>query len=382
MRARANLPPLAQPIPWHVWCAVLAVTSAMVGVHWDISWHRSIGRDTFFTAPHIAIHLCGVLAGIASGFLILDTTFRNGATQPSVRIWGFRGPLGAFICAWGGIAMLASAPFDDWWHNAYGLDVKIISPPHALLALGMFTVQLGALILVLGYLNRAEGAQRRTLERLFVYIGGMMLVMITVFLMEKTDRSDMHTGAFYLTLALALPLVLVGVSRASGHRWGATHTALVYTVFQLAVVWILPRFPAVPKLGPVYYPTTQFVPPPFPLLLLVPAVALDLLRARAQGRLNAWLEALLAGGLFLLALLIVQWPFANFLLSPLARNWVFATHYFGYNTRRHWADALNAFSDHETRAQFWRSLSLALVAACLLARAGIAWGDWMKRIRR
>jgi len=34
--------------------------------------------------------------------------------------------------------MLASAPFDDWWHNAYGLDVRIISPPHMVLAAGFF----------------------------------------------------------------------------------------------------------------------------------------------------------------------------------------------------------------------------------------------------
>ncbi len=51
-----------QSIPWYIWCSALAVTSAMVGVHWDISWHRSIGRDTFWTPAHIAIYLCGVLA--------------------------------------------------------------------------------------------------------------------------------------------------------------------------------------------------------------------------------------------------------------------------------------------------------------------------------
>jgi len=31
-------------IPWYLWCAALAVTSAYVGGYWDISWHRSIGR--------------------------------------------------------------------------------------------------------------------------------------------------------------------------------------------------------------------------------------------------------------------------------------------------------------------------------------------------
>ena len=60
----------------------------------------------------------------------------GGAREASVKMWGFRGPLGAFITAWGGIAMLVSAPFDDWWHNAYGLDVKILSPPHTVLAAG------------------------------------------------------------------------------------------------------------------------------------------------------------------------------------------------------------------------------------------------------
>jgi hypothetical protein len=37
---------------------------------------------------------------------------------------------GGWVCIWGALAMLTSAPFDDWWHNAYGLDVKIVSPPH------------------------------------------------------------------------------------------------------------------------------------------------------------------------------------------------------------------------------------------------------------
>ena len=53
-----------QRVPWYLWCAALAVTSAYVGGYWDISWHRSIGRDTFWSAPHMAIYACGVLAGI------------------------------------------------------------------------------------------------------------------------------------------------------------------------------------------------------------------------------------------------------------------------------------------------------------------------------
>src|SRR4051812_19385941 len=92
-------------LPWYLWCASAAVTSAMIGALWDISWHESIGRDTFWTPAHIAIYMCGVLAGIAYGYLILSTTFspRTKLQSSSVRIIGLRGPLGAFIASWGGV---------------------------------------------------------------------------------------------------------------------------------------------------------------------------------------------------------------------------------------------------------------------------------------
>src|SRR5215470_12936516 len=162
-------------VPWYVWCSVAAVTFAMVGVNWDISWHQSIGRDTFWTPAHLAIHLCGVLAGISCGYLVLSTTFdgRSLLRECSVWIWGFRGPLGAFIAAWGGIAMLTSAPFDDWWHNAYGLDVKILSPPHMVLAAGIFAVEFGTIMLLVAFMNRASEDHRGGLRALFLYVGGM-----------------------------------------------------------------------------------------------------------------------------------------------------------------------------------------------------------------
>src|SRR5579864_5289412 len=139
-------------VPWYIWCSVAAVTSVMIGGYWDISWHMSIGRDTFWTPAHMAIYLCGVLAGLSCGYLILATTFGDFShlRSMSVKLWGFEAPLGAFIAAWGGVAMLTSAPFDNWWHSAYGLDVKILSPPHVLLILGNLAVNTGTLILILG----------------------------------------------------------------------------------------------------------------------------------------------------------------------------------------------------------------------------------------
>ena len=73
-----------------------------------------------------------------------------------MKVWGFRGPFGAWIAIWGSLAMLVSAPFDNWWHDAYGLDVKILSPPHSVLAIGMWAVAWGALLLVLREQNNSR----------------------------------------------------------------------------------------------------------------------------------------------------------------------------------------------------------------------------------
>jgi hypothetical protein len=71
--------------------------------------------------------LGAVLTGFSCAYLILHTTFAGDRAVKNafVRIWGFRGPLGAFIAAWGGFAMLTSAPFDNWWHDSFGRDVKV-----------------------------------------------------------------------------------------------------------------------------------------------------------------------------------------------------------------------------------------------------------------
>jgi hypothetical protein len=373
-----------QAVPWYVWCAVVAVTSAMAGSHWDIAWHRSIGRDTFWTPAHLAIHFGAVLAGISCGYLILATTFRPdpAARAASVSIWGFRGPLGAFLAAWGGIAMITSAPFDDWWHNAYGLDVKVLSPPHVVLVTGIIAIELGALILILGRMNRAEGDTRRRLNWLFLWVAAMTLICLFILAFEFNLRIYMHGGRFYRVVALIVPVVLAGVSRASALRWSSTIVMAFYSVFLMLMLWILPLGPAEPKLGPVFRQVTTLIPAEFPLLLIVPAVILDLLFAKLDGW-NRWLQSLIAGLTFLLVFLAVQWPFADFLMSAAARNWFFGAIYFDYNLPPTSYYVRGLFlPTEESAAGFWFEMAGAAVLAVLTTRIGFAWGDWMRRIRR
>ncbi|MCU1261515.1 MAG: hypothetical protein JWO80_4400 [Bryobacterales bacterium] len=383
MTASPSLAQATRPVPWYIWLAVVAATSAMVGVHWDISWHRSIGRDSFLTPAHIAIYLCGVLAGISCGYLILSTTFGNvPLKQTSVNVWGLRGPLGAFIAAWGGFVMLISAPFDDWWHNAYGLDVKILSPPHMVLALGMVTVEIGALVLIAGRMNRAEGRARSVLTNLFLYIGAMVLVLKLVISMDYTFVAIQHSGVFYRVVSMVVPGALVALSRATGRKWAATTAGAIYSLVIIGFIWILPLFPATPKLGPVYYQVTHFVPPPFPVLIIIPAVVLDLLWARFRNW-NSWLLSIVSGFVFVTILLAVQWPFADFLQSVYARNWIFGSSYFDYHTRPTSVLMRYAFLTFDkTSAQFFRELGMAVAFAIVTTRVGLACGGWLGRVRR
>src|SRR5437763_6307934 len=75
MADRAEAATRAGTIPWYVWAMLAAVTSVMIGEYWDISWHISVGRDTFWTPAHMAIQLAAVIAATSASWRIFATTF-------------------------------------------------------------------------------------------------------------------------------------------------------------------------------------------------------------------------------------------------------------------------------------------------------------------
>src|SRR5262249_22497333 len=190
----------AASAPWLSWAGLIASAAIATGVYWDISWHMTIGRDSFWTPAHLLIQFGAVVAGLASSSVIFRTTFAGSpeAKRVSVNVLGFLGPLGAFILAWGGAAMLTSAPFDNWWHEAYGLDVKIVSPPHMLLALGIFGINWGAVFLTVAQMNRSEGRDRKLLEYLLLATGGFIVIQMMTIKLENTGRIFQHSAFSYV----------------------------------------------------------------------------------------------------------------------------------------------------------------------------------------
>jgi hypothetical protein len=374
-------PTTAGAVSWTIYAVLFASTSVVLGVIWDISWHRTIGRDTFWTPAHLAIYLGGVVSGLTCGWLALHTTFAGSTAdrEASVRFWGFRAPFGAWVSIWGAIAMLTSAPFDDWWHNAYGLDVKIISPPHMVLAAGIGAIQAGAMLMALASQNRA-GGERRDLNRLFLFGAGLLLLLAATVATEYTQRWDMHQSLFYQVSAGVFVFFLVSAARASRTRWPATTVALVYAALTMFMLLLLPLFPGQPLLGPIYIQVDRFMPPDFPLLLFAPALAIDVLMRRvAPGAWRDWGLAAMLATAFVITLLAVQWPFADFLVSPWARNDFFGSHRMDYAV------------PPEIQARWYQlnppdnlvaGLAFAVAIGFVSARFALWWGNWMSRVQR
>jgi hypothetical protein len=89
------------------------------------------------------------------------------------------------------------------------------------------------------------------------------------------------------------------------------------------------------------------------------------------------------GVTFLASFIAVQWPFADFLMSPASRNWIFATGDIPYfvGPRSPWMR--NVFIQTEpTAAAFWTRMGVAVVTAAAMTAIGTRWGEWMRQIRR
>src|SRR5207247_2377789 len=108
----------------------------------------------------------------------------------------------------GAMAMIVSAPFDNWWHNAYGLDVKVLSPPHVILALGFTGIELGAVLMVAAMQNRAGSEARRGYGLLLAYGFGILVLNVAIMGFEQIAfPQDAHNALYYLVCGAIFPIL-------------------------------------------------------------------------------------------------------------------------------------------------------------------------------
>ena len=350
------------------WLLLLAAAGIPLSLLWDFSWESTVGIDLVWAPAHVATYLSVALGGaVALGLVRVD------ARGFGVRIGKFRAPLGAWIVAWGACAFAAATLFDRWWQSGYGLAAGIWHPPQIVKAGAFFAMLIGVALFCV------RGGFR------FIVAGGMLLAMMSVASITLAYPNRQHDAAFYQLACGLYPLALAAIAIAGRSRFSATLAALAHLATMCLAVWLLPHFPAKPQVAPIYNALDHLMPPPFPLLLAAPALAMDALLRCFPGReqrFQDWRRAVEAGLAFFVVFIAVQWHFAQFLLTPAADNRFFA------GGGMHWPFFLKI--DARSRVAFWKmggdlTLARGLAAAALAivsARIGLALGAWMKRVQR
>lgn len=365
---------------------LLAAAGVPVSLLWDFSWESTVGIDLVWSAAHTATYLAVTLAGLTALGLVWTTTRQAAGQGDGVRLGRLQAPLGAWVTAWGAMAFAAAVWFDRWWQSAYGLGAGIWHPPQICKAVAFFAVLLGVWLAGLNRQNQCAGRNDNGGAVAFVVAGGWVLALITVVTLVSNYPNRQHSAGFYKLACGTYPIVLAALATAGRLRFSALTASLVYMAVICMMVWLLPLFPARPQVAPIYNPLDHLMPPPFPLLLVLPAAAVDAmvkLFPWPTHRFRPWFQAGASGLAFFIAFFGTQWIFAEFLLMDLADNRFFA------GGGQHWPFFLKLSSP--ARVEFWdvrqdemngTSGLVALGLALLAARAGLWLGEWMKRLRR
>ena len=378
-----------------------AATSLVGGLIWDIAWDASVGKDSFWSPPHLLMNIGSFLTWLTAVWLTVEATRTD--HPATIRLWKGRMPLGAAFILWGGLSMLAWGVLDLWWTSAYGLFSGFWIPPQLLFSLSVMVLLSGTFLVAVSWSNNTllptahKAAKQSTKIRRqeavsafpsafqlsslpVLWAPGLLLVFGVVMTLQYNLPNLQHTALFYTISCPLNAFILIWTAQASGFRWAAVVIALVFTGLSCIPLWVFPLISATPLIGPVYQPISHLMPPPFPLLLLAPALGMDLISQRLQR--NDWLLSLVLGALFVILFVLAQWPFAAFLLSPASDNWFFA------GGAKYWPFYVQIGPE---RAQFWGQeqspFTSGTVAICLLttvaaARVGLWLGRWTERLRR
>jgi len=146
---------------------VCALFTAVVAGAWDAWWHVALGRESFWSPPHLLLYSSTILAislGLSTWYKTRKSVWRNLAIALTLV------PL--------------SAPFDEVWHGVFGEEAVnslliMWSPPHLVLIGSL----MASFILLLPLIERDLNHQARALlgALVFAAIYNLLLFVIAPF---------------------------------------------------------------------------------------------------------------------------------------------------------------------------------------------------------
>jgi len=279
---------------------LVAMLTALGGIYWDVTWHATIGRDSFWIPPHILVY-AGVTLLLLSSLGGFALTWRH-AGQLRTALANRAGG-GFVIAALGPLIQIIAAPLDELWHSLYGLDVTIWSPPH-LMGIAGGVVSIYGLLTALG--SELPGGDARPVwrglalrEALALLLFSAALLLLLFALSDMDFHLERRDVLLYPLLAGALAAVpLMGAARYIQRPGAATVVALLYTIYRSLVLLIIWAMGSTDHLTP-------------PVFVLAPAVAIDLVLQWSKQH-GVCLAALCIGP----ALLMGEWGYRAVFGAP------------------------------------------------------------------
>ncbi|MBA3282480.1 MAG: hypothetical protein H0U29_09645 [Acidimicrobiia bacterium] len=234
---------------------------ALLASYWDDSWHTDKGRDEFAIPPHLLLYggvLVTSLAVVAWGLRARRSygTARRTLGDPALLLAGL-----------GGISTLASAPLDNAWHELFGRDAVLWSPPHLLAVTGALALSVGVLA-GLRYTTGRGAAGARLIAAAGV-IGALQMPVLEY----DSDVPQFSTALFLPVAALGVCLAAVMLDDLLPGRWDTAKAALAYTALRIGVVGFLALSGS----------SLTAVPPLLVLLVVLPILASVPMAARLVG---------------------------------------------------------------------------------------------------
>jgi hypothetical protein len=289
----------------------IGVSLQISGSNWDIVWHGVGNVETFFTPPHSVIYSGVVLAiGSVIGGTI-QAAFRirqqkNDATWFVLLSVPSSLPLALKLAAIGCIMQLTAGPFDFLWHSLFGFD-GLLSPPHSVLAVGMLTTALGALIGIYGhYSNHSSKINNASslsslFSKLSLIIGFAVFLMVAVGMVlmftlpfSKGQYFDFNPNplAALVAASVSIPFIL-GICLFIAARISSSPTSNRIPFIFTSIVAVIMTIQSITTITSNSYFAWLF---PVYLLNIIPALVADILivrysqKKKADSLLSSWVD--------------------------------------------------------------------------------------------
>lgn len=197
--------------------------TAIVATYWDEAFHTDVGRDSGWSPPHLLLYGSVAVVGlVVAGWALVSL---NAVRSLDPR----RHSLGLVAATLGALGALAAAPIDAFWHEAYGRDAVLWSPPHVLVVFAGTSLALGVL---------ADLPRHAVVAR--VLVGVVVVANLTSLVFEYETDVPQFSELLYLPVLLAVECALVWtIARGVPVRHAFLYVTAAYVGLRLLVMLTL-----------------------------------------------------------------------------------------------------------------------------------------------